>query len=57
MADTAKKTRKVRSDCKVGTFEKRNGISGAIRHPDGRDARSDLKIGNLRKEYAKNNKK
>lgn len=57
MADAAKKTRKVRSDCKVGTFEKKHGISGAIRHSNGRDVRSDMKIGNLRKERAKNNNK
>lgn len=57
MADTAKKSRKVRSDCKVGTFEKRHGIVGAIRRPDGRDIRSDMTIGNLRKEYGKNKKK
>lgn len=57
MADAVKKTRKVRSDCKVGTFEKKYGIEGAIRRPDGRDVRSDMKIGNLRKECAKNKKK
>lgn len=57
MADAVKKTRKVRSDCKVGTFEKKHGIEGAIRHSNGRDVRSDMKIGNLRKEHSKNKKK
>lgn len=46
--------RKTRSDCRVGTFEKTRGIpAGSIRNPDGRDARSDKKIGTLRKDYAK----
>ena len=46
--------RKKRSDCRVGTFEKTRGITaGSIRNPNGRDARSDKKIGTLRKEYGK----
>ena len=46
--------RKTRSDCRVGTFEKKNGIpSGSIRHTNGRDVRSDMKIGTLRKQIAK----
>ena len=46
--------RKTRSDCRVGTFEKTRGLpAGSVRNPDGRDARSDKKIGNLRKGYEK----
>lgn len=44
--------RKVRSDCRVGTLEKTRGLpAGSIRNLNGRDARSDKKIGTLRKEY------
>ena len=44
--------RKIRSDCRVGTLEKKYGLpSGAIRNPDGRDARADKKIGTLRKDW------
>lgn len=47
-----KKTRKTRSDCTVGSFEKKHGLpSGTIRNTDGRDTRSDKKIGTIRKEY------
>ena len=43
--------RKTRSDCRVGTFEKKNGLPpGTIRNKDGRDTRSDKKIGTIRKE-------
>lgn len=46
--------RKVRSDCTVGTFEKKHGLPpGTIRNPDGRDTRSDKKIGTIRKENEK----
>jgi hypothetical protein len=46
--------RKTRSDCRVGTFEKTRGLPpGSIRNKNGRDARSDKKIGTLRKEYSK----
>lgn len=42
--------RKVRSDCTVGTFEKKNGLPpGTIRNKNGRDTRSDKLIGTLRK--------
>ncbi|MFR7907864.1 MAG: hypothetical protein ACLU4K_06550 [Oscillospiraceae bacterium] len=48
--------RKTRSDCRVGTFEKTRGLPpGTIRNPNGRDARSDKKIGTIRKECAKKN--
>lgn len=44
--------RRTRSDCRVGTLERTRGIpAGAVRNPNGRDARSDKKIGTLRKEY------
>jgi hypothetical protein len=47
--------RKVRSDCTVGTFEKKYGLpAGTIRNKDGRDTRSDKRIGTLRKEAKKN---
>ncbi len=43
--------RKTRSDCTVGSFEKRNGFAlGTFRHPSGRDMRSDKTFGALRKE-------
>ena len=49
--------RKVRSDCTVGTFEKKNGLPpGTIRNPDGRDTRSDKLIGTIRKEAEKRSK-
>lgn len=54
MSENSKKPRKVRSDCRVGAFEKKHGIPGAIRRADGRDIRGDKKIGNLRKELSKN---
>ena len=53
-------TRKTRSDCTVGAFEKKHGLpSGAIRNPNSKDERADKKIGNLRKDFAnaKKNKK
>ena len=46
--------RKTRSDCRVGTFEKTRCLpAGSVRNPNGRDARSDKKIGTLRKEFEK----
>ena len=43
--------RKTRSDCTVGTFEKKHGLPpGALRNRDGRDTRSDKRIGTIRKE-------
>ena len=49
--------RKIRSDIKVGTLEKKLGLKpGAIRNPDGSDARSDKRLGTLRKEQGKNKK-
>ncbi|MDD4592033.1 MAG: hypothetical protein PHG06_16665 [Parabacteroides sp.] len=47
--------RKTRGDCKVGSFEKKYGLPpGTIRNQDGRDTRSDKKIGTIRKEAEKN---
>lgn len=47
-------TRQIRSDCRVGTLEKRLGVGpGIFRHPNGRDMRSDMKIGTLRKKAKK----
>lgn len=46
--------RKTRSDCTVGTFEKKYGLpAGTIRNKDGRDTRSDKLIGTIRKEADK----
>ena len=43
--------RRTRSDCTVGTFEKKHGLpQGNIRNKKGRDTRSDKKIGTIRKE-------
>ena len=49
--------RQVRNDCTVGTFEKKHNLpAGTIRNPDGRDTRSDKKIGTIRKENGKKKK-
>lgn len=49
--------RQVRSDCTVGTFEKKNNLPpGTIRNKNGRDTRSDKLIGTIRKESKKNNR-
>lgn len=46
--------RKTRSDCTVGTFERTRGLpAGTIRNSNGRDTRSDKKIGTIRKEDQK----
>jgi hypothetical protein len=50
--------RRTRSDCTVGTLEKKQGLEpGTIRNPDGSNARSDKQIGTIRKERAKMNSK
>jgi hypothetical protein len=49
--------RKIRSDSTVKSAEKRLGIKDAIRNADGSNARSDKKIGTLRKEAEKKGKK
>lgn len=44
--------RKLRSDCTVGGAERRLGLpKGTFRNKDGRDTRSDKKIGTIRKEF------
>ena len=53
----AKKPRKIRSDSTVGAAEKRLGVKDGIRNKDGSNARSDKKIGTLRKEATKKGKK
>lgn len=46
--------RKIRSDITVGNLEKKLGIlPGSFRNPNGRDTRSDKKLGTMRKEAAK----
>ena len=46
--------RKVRGDCHVGAFEKKNDLpAGTIRNTNGRDTRSDKKISTIRKEAEK----
>ena len=46
--------RKTRSDKTVGKVEKDLGLAtGAIRNKDGRDTRSDKKLGTIRKEQSK----
>ena len=46
--------RKTRSDCTVGTFEKKHGLpAGTIRNKSGRDTRSDKRIGTIRNEALK----
>lgn len=46
--------RKIRSDCTVGTFEKKCGLpAGTIRNKNGRDTRSDKLIGTIRREAQK----
>lgn len=50
--------RQTRSDCTVGTFEKKHGLPpGTIRNKDGRDTRDDKKIGTIRREGEKKGKK
>ena len=49
--------RKIRSDATVKAVEKRLGIKDAIRNPDGSNARSDKKIGTLRKETGRGKRK
>lgn len=46
--------RKTRSDIKVGNLEKKLGLGpGAIKNPDGTDARSDKKLKTLRTDFDK----
>lgn len=46
--------KKVRDNTKVGNLEKKLGLPpGTIRNRDGRDTRSDKRLGTLRREHAK----
>lgn len=46
--------RKTRSDCTVGTFEKKTGLPfGTIRNSNGRKTRKDKQIGTIRAEAKK----
>ena len=46
--------RKLRSDCTVGSAEKKFGLpAGTFRNENGRDTRSDKLIGTIRKESKK----
>ncbi|MCF7931344.1 MAG: hypothetical protein K9L02_07540 [Acholeplasmataceae bacterium] len=46
--------RKTRSDCTVGTLEKKTGLpAGTVRNQNGRDTRNDKKVGTIRKESGK----
>lgn len=50
--------RRIRSDCTVGGFEKRNGFpAGTFRNPNGRDTRSDKTFKTIRKEGEKRGKR
>jgi hypothetical protein len=52
--EVLKMSRQIRSDIKIGNLEKKLGLeNGAIRNPNGTDARSDKQLGTLRKEYQK----
>ena len=49
--------RRIRSDCTVGTLEKKLGLpAGTIRNKNGRDTRSDKLIGTIRKEAERKHK-
>ena len=48
------KVRKTRSDCTVGTYEKKHDLpTGTIRNKDGRKAGKDKTLAALRKENGK----
>ena len=50
--------RKIRSDCTVGSLEKKLGVApGSFRNKNGRDTRSDKLLGTMRKEAQKGKKK
>lgn len=49
------RVRKTRSDCTVGTYEKKHGMPrGTIRNPDGKKARKDKTLKSLRKDFPNN---
>lgn len=44
--------RRDRSDMKVGTFEKKHGLPpGTIRSKQGKDVRSDARLGTIRRKH------
>ena len=46
--------RRIRNDCTVGAFEKKNGLPpGTFRNRNGRDMRSDKLFGTIRNEQKK----
>lgn len=45
--------RKIRSDCKIGTLEKKLGLENVFRNLNGRNTRSDKLVGTVRKELKK----
>ncbi len=50
-------SRKIRKDIRIGNLEKKLGLeNGAIKNPNGRDARSDKKLETLQKDFSKPNK-
>ena len=54
----SKKPRKDRSDITVGQLEKKHGMpAGTIRNEDGRDTRSDKRLGTIRKGATKKGSK
>ena len=48
--------RKIRSDARVVTVEKKLGIGNSLTNPGGRNARSDKKLGTLRRDWGKSGK-
>ena len=49
--------RRIRSDTRVGTIEKKLDIGNSITNPSGRNARFDKKLGSLRKDWEKSGRK
>jgi len=45
--------RRIRSDCSVGTLEKKLGLENIFRNKNGRKTRRDKLVGTLRKELKK----
>lgn len=43
--------RRIRSDARVKTVERKLGIGNSLTNPSGRNARSDKKLGSLRKDW------
>ena len=47
------KGRRIRSDARIGTVEKKLGAGNVLRNKGGRNTRSDKKLGNFRKDWGK----